>query len=183
MATTLVRKQAVFPEVTEAKLNERVAKDAEQFLGYRFGERRNREVIEKLTRREQLTKVQGILKRCGIVPLQEASVLRYQARVRKNAQAKAQRNSWNRVTFAWRFVDLADYKAEIPQFALSRATAVAKALTRRMPRLGKTFAVSELHRQRTRAVDPDPFMVLQVLGHNFYLDVWDEPNFEGRKTV
>lgn len=182
MATTLVRKPAVFPEVTEASLNEKVANEAREFLGYRFGERRNHEVIEKLTRREQLTQVQAILKRCGIVPLDERSVLRYQMKIRANAMRRIHRG-YSAVRYAWRFVELDNYKAEIPQFALARATSVAKALTRRMPRLTKNFAVSELHRQRTRAVDPDPFMVLQVLGHNFYLDVWDEPNFEGRKTV
>jgi hypothetical protein len=181
MATTLVRKPAVFPEVTEASLDQKVAEDAQQYLGYRFGDRRNQEVIEKLTRREQLVKVQAILKRCGIVPLEERSVLRYQAQIRARAIRRAGGRFMAR--FSWHLVDLENYKAEIPQFALARATSVAKALTRRMPRLGKTFAVSELHRQRTRAVDPDPFMVLQVLGHNFYLDVWDEPNFEGRKTV
>lgn len=180
MATTvkLIRKAVVFPEVTEATLNERVANEAREYLGYRFGERRNTEVTEKLVRRERLTQVQGILKSCGITPLDEASVLRYQTRVRKNAQRKA----WNG-RYAWRMVEISQYKAEIPQFALDRATRVAKALTKRMPRLGKEFAVSELHKKRTRAVDPDPFMVLRVLGQNFYLDVWDEPNFEGRKTV
>src|SRR5258708_35204198 len=89
MATTLVRKPAVFPEITEASLNEKVANEAREFLGYRFGERRNHEVIEKLTRREQLTKVQAILKRCGIVPLEEKSVLRYQSKIRKNATRRA----------------------------------------------------------------------------------------------
>ncbi len=178
MATTLIRKAVQFPEVTEATLNEKVAREAEEHLGYRFGERRNKEVIEKLTNREQLVKVQSILKSCGITPLDEKSVLAYQSKVRR----KASRRSWN-ARFAWRMVEISEYKAEIPQFALDRATRISKALTSRMPRLKKTFLVSELHRQRTRAIDPDPFMILQVLGYNFYLDVWDEPNFEGRKTV
>jgi hypothetical protein len=180
---TLVRKPVQFPEVTEATLNQQVAREAETYLGYSFGERRNTEVTTRLSRRATLVKVQGILKSLGIVPLVEASVLRYQRQKRASALRRTRftNSRWN-----WRLVALEDYKAEIPQFALARATQVAKALNRRMPSLKKGFLVSELHRTRVRpenAYHPDPFMVLQVLEQNFYLDVWNEPSFEGRRTV
>lgn len=180
---TLLRKAVQFPEVTEATLNDKVAKEAEQYLGYSFGERRNKEVTAKLSAREQLVKVQKCLKSCGIVPLDEKSVLRYQARARQNAQRRSGRSATFTSRWRWRFVNTEDYHAEIPQFALARATAVARTLSRRMPSLKKNFAVSELHQTRVRRFDPDPFMVLQVLDHNFYLDAWDEPSFEGRRTV
>src|SRR6266700_7456749 len=180
MAIKLVRKEVKFPEVTEATLNEKVATDARAYLGYQFGERRNTEVIEKVTRREQLIKVQSILKSCEVTPLDEASVLRYQSALRTSRQRRVHFGSHR---WRWRTVDISEYKAEIPQFALARATEVARKLGKRMPALKKNFTISELHRTRMARPDPDPFMVLQVLGHNFYLDVWHEPDFEGRKTV
>lgn len=179
---TLIRKAVKFPEVTEATLNKEVAERASYYLGYSFGERRSKEVTAKLTRREQLVKVQGHLKSLGIVPLDNQRVLRYQAQVRRAAM----RRTGVDARWSWRMVDMSEYKAEIPMFALDRASSVAKRLNERMPSLRKSFAISELHRtrvQKARRYDPDPFMVLRVLDQDFYLDVWNEPAFEGRRTV
>jgi hypothetical protein len=175
---TLVRKQIAFPEITEAMLEKNVARQAEHYLGYRFGERRNTEVGAAVERRDTLIRVQSMLKRMGIIPLDEKRVLAYQKQVR----SRELRKHPNR-TYRWRMVEISDYTAEVPSFALDRATRVAQRMHQRMPSVKRTFAISELVHHTKRTPHPDPFMVLTVLDQHFYLDVWDEPDFEGRRTV
>jgi hypothetical protein len=79
---------------------------------------------------------------------------------------KFRRYSWNRVS-------LASYKEMVPLFALSRATSVVELLPE-----AKFHVDSLLVDERV----VDPFLVLEVAGKVFYLDVWDEPKFEGRRT-
>lgn len=175
---TLIRKTIAFPEVSQAMLEKKVAKDADNYLGYRFGERRNSEVGEAVERRETLVRVQSMLKRLGIVPIDEARVLSYQ----KTVRAREMRKHTNR-SYRWRMVNIREYTAEIPSFALDRAVKVVRTMGRVMPSVKYTVNVSELVHHTKRTPHPDPFMVLTVRDQNFYLDVWDEPDFEGRRTV
>lgn len=179
MATaTLVRKAIVFPEISQAMLEKKVAHEAEEYLGYRFGERRNSEVGDAVERRDVLVRVQVMLKRMGIIPIDETRVLTYQKTIRSREMRKHPNRSYR-----WRMVNIREYAAEIPAFALERATRVARSMARRLPSVKHTFSVSELVHHTKRTPHPDPFMVLTVENQHFYLDVWDEPDFEGRRTV
>lgn len=82
----------------------------------------------------------------------------------------------------WKAVYLQDYRECIPDFVIARALAIHEALP------GTTFHVEHLT-QETRNVetarrpDPDPFLVMTYQHVNLYLDVWDEPGFEGRRMI
>jgi hypothetical protein len=72
------------------------------------------------------------------------------------------------VRVAWRGTKLAKFRGEIPEFALSRAIEIKE----RLPKA--RFYVEEL------TVDKryDPFLVVACGRERFYIDVWDEPEFE-----
>lgn len=82
----------------------------------------------------------------------------------------------------WKAVYLQDYRECVPDFVIARALAIHEALP------GTTFHVEHLT-QETRNVetaqkpDPDPFLVMTYQHMNLYLDVWDEPGFEGRRMI
>jgi hypothetical protein len=76
------------------------------------------------------------------------------------------------------------YKAPIPAFAIARMLALKKEL----PEV--TFSVEQLNAQRQdlntehrEPLPPDPFLIATFRGISAYVDVWDEPRFEGRRTV
>jgi hypothetical protein len=77
------------------------------------------------------------------------------------------------------------YKAAIPAFAIQRMVSLKKAL----PEV--TFSVQELTVEKKELQTekylpppaPDPFLVADYKGIGCYIDVWDEPGFEGRRTI
>jgi hypothetical protein len=72
------------------------------------------------------------------------------------------------VRATWRCTKLAKYRGAIPEFALSRAVEIKE----RLPKA--RFYVEEL------TVDKryDPFLIVACGRERFYIDVWDEPEFE-----
>lgn len=76
------------------------------------------------------------------------------------------------------------YEAPIPAFALQRMLSLKSEL----PEV--TFSVeqlestkTDLNTQRAEKRPPDPFLIATFRDISAYIDVWDEPKFEGRRTV
>jgi hypothetical protein len=77
----------------------------------------------------------------------------------------------------WKAHDLREYNLPVPEFVLSKCVEIKKELP------GALFYVEQLHQ--------DPFMIVTTMGRYYdgdaighpsecmYLDVWDEPKFEG----
>lgn len=74
----------------------------------------------------------------------------------------------------WGVMAIEDYSGDIPDFALSKATEIKELVP------GARFAVEYLYEriEVTRRPLPDPFLVVTLPGECFYLDVWEEPEFE-----
>lgn len=86
-------------------------------------------------------------------------------------------------TAMWKQDWISQYRLPVPDFALARALAVKEVLP------AANFLVETLEEQgRNVPVEhtprpPDPFLVLWLGDVKVYLDVWDEPKFEGRRMV
>lgn len=85
------------------------------------------------------------------------------------------------ITARWQDCAIGGYTSPIPDFALARAVAIKKEVPT------ANFRIEELdvteHGVETRKHVPDPFMVLHFETVKLYLDVWDEPKFEGRRQI
>lgn len=152
--------------------------DVKEILGY--GE---------LDKAVELRKAAAVLNELGIEPFDNKTVEAY-----KRAQTKTlnkRRRYYNeygdaRITQTrgiWKSYDLnGGYKKEIPAFALIRAAQTKKAMA--AAGVACNFTVEELTKKTnsTTIPRPDPFMVLHVAGKKLYIDVWNEPKFEGRRT-
>jgi hypothetical protein len=71
----------------------------------------------------------------------------------------------------WQVVPVSQYRKPIPEFALSKAVELKVAFP------SAAFYVQELKE------GPDPFLVMFYQNMVFYVEVWDEPEFEGRQIV
>ncbi|MEK7125207.1 MAG: hypothetical protein AAB864_02350 [Patescibacteria group bacterium] len=75
----------------------------------------------------------------------------------------------------WQRYHLKGYGRRIPERAIAKALALQELLP------GAKFYVDELAvRQREIVTVGDPFLVMEYGGYVLYVDVWDEPEFEGR---
>jgi hypothetical protein len=83
-------------------------------------------------------------------------------------------SSGNRNKFEWATRELRYSRAQVPAFALSRAIELKTELPT------ATFWVDSLEAHK---VTRDPFMVMRYEGADYYVDVWEEPKFEGRRVV
>ncbi|MFB3812797.1 MAG: hypothetical protein ACE14L_01700 [Terriglobales bacterium] len=124
-----------------------------------------------------------VLEELGIEPFRDDDVKRYKA---KKARA-AEHESWREflhaarveglapggligsfVRASWRRVRLGKFKGEVPAFALSKAIEIKE----RLPKA--EFYVEELVVEKQY----DPFLVVRCGREEFYLEVWDERDFE-----
>jgi hypothetical protein len=82
-------------------------------------------------------------------------------------------------TFSWARRDLRHCNDEVPLFAVSHAVALKKELPT------ADFQVESFTRNgyQCRSVVFDPFLIMNLDGIEFYIDVWNEPKYEARKTV
>lgn len=122
-----------------------------------------------------------IFKELDIEPFNNATVSEYKREAAKKLNS-SYRDSWGDIRETrgvWNKQLLRNYKGDVPAFALLRAAQVQKALN--AANVQGTFYVEELTK-RSRKIVVDPFMVLNVCGRWLYLDVWNEPKFEGRRT-
>lgn len=129
----------------------------------------------------ELRKAAAILKELDIEPFENSRVEAYK-RAEAKRITKTYRDSWGNTRQSkgyWKATPLRDYKKHVPGFALIRATEIKKAMN--AAGINADFVVEELSR-RTKTIVVDPFMILHVAGKKLYIDVWNEPKFEGRRT-
>jgi hypothetical protein len=143
-----------------------LARKASALLGYSRLQRALPESEEGVTIRQ----VAEVFQSLGIEPLNTERVEKYQEWYTKRYGGEY---SWNRVE--WTSANLAQYAQPIPEFVLSRAVEIAEHLP------GAKFSVE--WPVRGEISRPDPFLVLIYKGLRYYIDVWDEPKFEGRRTI
>jgi hypothetical protein len=72
---------------------------------------------------------------------------------------------------SWQRQSLESYGAPIPAHVLQKAIEIKKALP------SVEFSVEQLKMM------PDPFLIVEFREEQFYIEVWEEPKFEGRVTV
>ena len=127
-----------------------------------------------------LKKVTDIFKELDIEPFDPVKVAAYK-KSESSRITKTYYRDYNRVTTHgyWKSTPLNQYQREIPAFALLRATQIKKALN--AANIESNFQIEELTK-KSQSFVYDPFMVLHVAGKKLYIDVWNEPKFEGRRT-
>lgn len=88
------------------------------------------------------------------------------------------------VQASWNVHNVGNYGEAIPDFAVQRMLS----LTKELP--GVTFSIEQLNAskhqygvEKHEPLPPDPFLIGTYKGISVYLDVWDEPAFEGRRSV
>jgi len=118
----------------------------------------------------QAVEVSHVFAELGIEPLSKARVLKYQ---RWYTRTHGGTFSWERIS--WESTDIEKYVDPIPEFALSRAVELRERLPK--ARFKIEFPV------RNEIPKSDPFLLMTYGSEEYYLEVWDEPRFEGRRTI
>lgn len=152
----LVREEIDEPLSEERKT---LAVKASKLLGYK--------TLERTIPQSEVNEVFASL---GFTPLNTDQVHRYERWYRKRHSGHF---GWERV--AWKIVPLHNYADPIPEFVLSRAVELKEKLP------AAEFYVE--FPEREERVLPDPFLVMIYKGSSYFIEVWDEPKFEGRRTV
>lgn len=108
-----------------------------------------------------------VLNELGIRPFVKSEVTAY-----KDAMVK--RVSNNRQRGVWKMHPLGKAITEaVPEFALHTAV-----------RLKERLPECEIHIDRLEQVSvPDPFLVVSLHGVQEWIEVWDEPDFKGKRVV
>ncbi|MFB3814347.1 MAG: hypothetical protein ACE14L_09550 [Terriglobales bacterium] len=65
-------------------------------------------------------------------------------------------------------MSLGDHDGQVPEYVLSRAVAIKEKLP------AANFELDQLRVEK----EYDPFLVVSCGRERFYIDVWEEPNFE-----
>jgi hypothetical protein len=178
MATQLTRK-AMDVKSLQAVTDEKFVKEAKALLGY--------DLLEDAL---ALRKTAEILDKLGIQPFDAAKVEAYKKEQAEGLYSRKQKTDrWGSVRTTttrgeWQTYNLRGYKREVPAFALLRAAEIQKEMNK--GKIGGKFFIDELRIKTTRSRRErpivDPFMVLQVGETKMYVDVWNEPKFEGRRV-
>lgn len=130
-----------------------LAEEAEDVLGYKvLGE----EVASNDLKRH--------LAELEIEPFDQEKVDEYKQVMAGNASS-----SFTRA--AWRLTPIAQYTQPIPLHVLHRAVAIKKGVPE----------CEVLVNHLVHTAVPDPFLVVKMGAHVFYVDVWDEPKWESSK--
>jgi hypothetical protein len=78
-----------------------------------------------------------------------------------------------RTQHRWETTNIASYTGNIPEFALIKAIQIKEKLPR------ATFQIEQLVAEREEKVpEPDPFLVVVLEDERFYVDVWEEAQYE-----
>jgi hypothetical protein len=82
----------------------------------------------------------------------------------------------HRATRSWRRVALNAYDGTVPEFVLSKAVQIKRDLP------NATFEIDQLFEEEERRErrDSDPFLVATLGKESFYIDVWDEKEYESK---
>lgn len=150
-----------------------LASEAAEVLGY-HGLRRSINGDREHAR--DLRVVAVAFQKLGIEPLDTVAVEAYKRKMVKYLWDKnSERWEWNLYLLQSGSSLQANYDGPVPAFALERAIQIK----REIPSV--VFKVDTLQHYSVR--HPDPFMGVALGSVFFYTDVWDEPMFEGRRTV
>jgi hypothetical protein len=177
MVSNELRRARASEVVPEFDLISAIAVKAEALLGYSALRKRLGIHPASLTR---------TLEELGIDPFLEDGVRLYKAAKARDLEAKVWADFQRRagldpvaavealvtsfVRVSWRCTKLAKFKGEIPEFALSRAVEIKE----RLPKA--RFYVEELTVEKRY----DPFLIVACGRERFYIDVWDEAEFEAQ---
>ena len=170
--TEITRQENKVVEWTEPVLT--LAAEAEQVLGYSV-------LKAHQSGEEQSSELQKTLEKLGIETLNKADVERYQAEMLIE-QTEIKFQEWRKSpsgTFfgpTWEKLTIDKYREPIPEFVLNKAIQVK----REMPDVRIYIEHLTEH--------PDPFLIVATKhetyecldGESFYIEVWEEPKFEGR---
>jgi hypothetical protein len=75
----------------------------------------------------------------------------------------------------WAQCNLSAYQGNVPEFVLAKAIAIKET------RPGVNFSVDQLFEEREVIErDPDPFLIAQLGDEHYYIDVWDEKEYEAQ---
>lgn len=146
-------------------LRAQLASKAEMLLGYTT-------LKENVRVAGELGKV---LLELDIEPFTKDSVERY----KKSKMTKiTYRRNWTNVTETrkWTRHPISGYSKPIPEFVLNKAVQIKEKLP------DVQFLIDELGtvRRLKKIQPPDPFLVAVLGNEEYYIEVWDEPKFEGR---
>jgi hypothetical protein len=161
---TLVRKAVEAPpELTYIEAYKDIAARADKLLGYtplKYA------IPQTELRNSGQAEVAKVFEAMGFEPLDFDTVRRYQ-----KWYAKKHDEEYRHVE--WKAESIKDYRNAVPAFALSRALEIKSHLP------DAQFSVE----YPTYVSVPDPFLRMDYKGSAYYLEVWDEPKFEGRRTA
>jgi len=162
-ATTVALRSAAVPPTEKVdkpgkvKVQDIEIEDAVKQLG-----REAEEVLGYTGLSSQVKKVEGrkplldVLRKLDIELLNHAAVSKY-----KNSKV-----DYPNTGSFWGSVEISKAESPIPEYALLKAVQIKK----EMPAV--KFYVESLQ------ADPDPFLYAEYNGERYYIEVWDEPEFE-----
>lgn len=143
-------------ELSVRELDRSLAEDAASVLGYT-------PLKTEMDKDEARFVLAAAFERLDIKPFDDAQVKTYK-------QAMADKGTSRYKIATWKEVLIKDYTQPIPMHILQRAVAVKKEVP------GCDVYVDYLESVNL----PDPFLVVKMSGACFYIDVWDEPQWESR---
>jgi hypothetical protein len=117
-----------------------------------------------VTGSDVLREVQHVLDELGYDFLDAKKVREYQI-------SKVGMDTQHSLDFHWPLIAINNYRNPIPEFALSKAV-----------ELKERFWLAEFFVQPFDD-RPDPFLVMKYKGETFWVEVWEEHEFEARKIV
>lgn len=157
--------RTILPAPTLTEASKQLGREAAELLGYK--------VIAARSAQEHVLEV---FKKLGFEPLDEQKVLEYQKARQQRENARLQELSrvrgWHQGSAQWTSAELSKYSLPVPEFVLSRCIE----LKREIPE-AQFFVEFMIY------VRNDPFVRMLVGSGSYYLDVWEEPEFEGRRVV
>lgn len=84
-----------------------------------------------------------------------------------------------RIIVSWHRNTIGGFAGYIPEHILSKACEIRE----KVPGVSLLVDQQYTDNERWRKPAPDPFLVAQLGNEEFYIDVWDEPEFEKRATM
>lgn len=101
------------------------------------------------------------------IPILDADdVIAHQKRKGKIAYEESEED----IDVEWHTTKISKYREPIPEFVLSKAVEIKKEIP------AVDFAIQHME------VVPDPFLIAFLGSESYYVEVWEEPKFEGRLT-
>jgi hypothetical protein len=81
-----------------------------------------------------------------------------------------------RTVRSWKACSIAEFPGNIPEFVLAKAVQ----LKQELPKV--RFEIESLYGERERIIRPlpDPFLVAILEDERYYIDVWDEKEYEAK---